>query len=119
MIATWNVRGLNASIKQRDVLDFVRKNKLGLIGLLETKLKKGSIDDLLRRYFGCWQSVDNCDQYPRGRIWILWRTGEFSCRVIQKDKWYIHLEAHSLSLHSVVTLTIVYAPNELLERYAL
>lgn len=43
MLATWNVRGLNASEKQCDVMDFVYKNKLGLVGLLETKLRKDKL----------------------------------------------------------------------------
>lgn len=40
MLATWNVKGMNATEKQRDVTNFVYKNNLGFVGLIKTKLKK-------------------------------------------------------------------------------
>lgn len=79
MIVTWNTRGMNASEKQRDVVDFVYKNKVGLVGLLETKLKKEKLNSIHLRFFQSWSSIDNCAMHPRSRIWVLGRAGEFHC----------------------------------------
>lgn len=117
MIGTWNVRGLNASVKQRDAVDFVHNNKLGLVGFLETKLRSDKLTSIYNRYFQQWLSLDNCDQHPRGRIWVLWREGEFKCTQLAHDKDFIHLHVQSIALQHQFHLTIVYASNDSLERY--
>lgn len=71
MLATWNVRGMNTEEKQREVGSFVHKNKLGLVGLLETKLKKNKLLSCYNKLFQGWKSLDNCAHQPRSRIWIL------------------------------------------------
>lgn len=38
-IVNWNIRGLNWPNKQEDVRAFLYSTKLGLVGLLETKVK--------------------------------------------------------------------------------
>lgn len=44
MLGSWNVRGLNAVDKQREVVHYIRSNKLSLVGLLETKLNKEKLE---------------------------------------------------------------------------
>jgi len=39
-IASWNVRGLNNPNKQKDAKLFLSKSKVGLMGLVETKVRK-------------------------------------------------------------------------------
>jgi len=38
-IASWNMKGLNVPNKQQEVRDFYFRNKQGLIGLVEIKVK--------------------------------------------------------------------------------
>lgn len=54
MLASWNVRGLNASEKQRDIVHFVNTNKMGMIGFLETKLKKEKLNRVHKQFFHQW-----------------------------------------------------------------
>ena len=37
-IYCWNVRGLNSPLKQYEVVNLMKKNKLDVCGLIETKL---------------------------------------------------------------------------------
>lgn len=43
---SWNVRELNAPNKQKEVKLLCNEEKVGLIGLLETKIKKDKMDQL-------------------------------------------------------------------------
>jgi hypothetical protein len=43
-ILIWNVRGLNHPSKQREVKSMIRKNKIGLICLIETRVKEAKAD---------------------------------------------------------------------------
>ena len=38
-MGTWNVRGINETVKREEVVDVVRKEKFKLLVLMETKLK--------------------------------------------------------------------------------
>lgn len=39
-LLSWNVRGLNAPTKQKEVKLLYNMEEIGLVGLLETKIKK-------------------------------------------------------------------------------
>lgn len=38
-IACWNIRGIKFLLRQQDLKDFIREKNIGLIGLVETKVK--------------------------------------------------------------------------------
>ncbi|KAF8395677.1 hypothetical protein HHK36_019627 [Tetracentron sinense] len=44
---TWNVRGLNNSLRQNDVKAFLHQYKMSLAGLLETKVRQDSVDKVM------------------------------------------------------------------------
>ncbi|KAJ8419711.1 LOW QUALITY PROTEIN: hypothetical protein Cgig2_028801 [Carnegiea gigantea] len=44
-VSSWNIRGLNWPNKQEDVHSFLQFNKVGLIGLLETKVKEKNLKE--------------------------------------------------------------------------
>lgn len=119
MLATWNVRGMNTADKQRNISHFVHKHKLGFVELLETKLHSHKISTCYNKLFPTWRSINNSDQHPRGRIWILWQESEFEVNALMSDAHFIQLELVCKSTQGRFALTVVYAPNELAERYAL
>lgn len=56
------------------------EEKVGLIGLLDTKIKKDKMeikkdkmDQLADKMFSGWHHTTNLDSYYNGRIWITWR----------------------------------------------
>jgi len=40
LIASWNVQGLNWPNKQEDVKLFLQQNDIGMVGLIETKIRQ-------------------------------------------------------------------------------
>lgn len=119
MIAAWNVRGLNASLKQRDVFQFLHKTQVGLVGLFETKLTVNKIKHCHAKYFPGWNSLDTCAYHPRCRVWVLWKIDEFEVVDYTLDAAYVHMEV--LWRHKQIRfhLTMVYAHNAFADRLVL
>ncbi|XP_060182858.1 uncharacterized protein LOC132612786 [Lycium barbarum] len=72
-LLSWNVRGLNGPNKQKEVKLLYIEERVGLIGLLETKIKKDKIQQVANNMFGGWNHINNLDYHYNGRIWITWR----------------------------------------------
>ena len=51
-IASWNVRGLNDPTKQKEVKNFVSKENVHVIGVLETKIKQPNERKICGKCFG-------------------------------------------------------------------
>ena len=47
----WNIRGLNRPQKQKEVFNFLCKNRIGIACLVETKIKNESFADLYTNVF--------------------------------------------------------------------
>lgn len=73
-ILSWNVRGLNAPNKQKEIKLLCNEERVGLIGLLETKVKQNKVDQLANKMFGVWQYITNLEHHYNGRIWITWKS---------------------------------------------
>ena len=58
-IASWNIRGLNWPNKQEDVKLFLHSNKIGLVGLLETKIKEKKVQKVASNLFPSWRWIHN------------------------------------------------------------
>ncbi|KAJ9536410.1 hypothetical protein OSB04_un000423 [Centaurea solstitialis] len=116
-LACWNIRGLNAPIKQMEVRDLIRSSNLSFCALLETHVQQDGLSAIVSSVFGSWKWVSNAHVSLRGvRILFTWdeRIGDVMV-----------LEAHSQFLHCLVKLrandvsffaTIVYGSNSLNER---
>lgn len=55
----WNVRGLNSSLKQQEVIRFILQQKVGLVGLVKTKIKNNNFSDIYSRMFQNWSITTN------------------------------------------------------------
>ena len=53
-ILTWNVRALNCHNKWEDIKNFLHANKVGLVGLLETRVKLYNVDVTRGNLFQNW-----------------------------------------------------------------
>lgn len=69
----WNIRGLNGPNKQKEVKLLCSKENIGLVGLLETKIKRNKIENVARSMFGGWEYITNLESHHNGRIWLSWR----------------------------------------------
>jgi len=72
-ILTWNIRGLNSPNKQEDIKDFLSKQQVGLVALLETNDKQKKIVEVATRLFTGYNWCTNVDFNPKVRIWVAWK----------------------------------------------
>ncbi|XP_074315320.1 uncharacterized protein LOC141651511 [Silene latifolia] len=115
-IGFWNIRGLNKRNKQGDVRRLLHINKVGLFGLVETKVKSININKVQHSLGDRWRFLNNNDLKEGGRIWLLWDPTLFHVTLLQKDVQVIHVAvAHLLSGFSW-TCSVVYGFNKDSER---
>jgi len=89
-ICSWNVRGLTWPNKQEDTHFFLQLHQVGLIGMLETKVKVHKVDKVANKLFRGWQWVHNFNAINKGRIWVAWRPQWYSVHLLSKFDQYIH-----------------------------
>ncbi|XP_074301473.1 uncharacterized protein LOC141632867 [Silene latifolia] len=118
-IGFWNVRGLNDLNKQKVVKWFLHNNGVGLFGLLETKLKPGTLLNKPTSICDGWSISTNCSWHKGGRIWILWKPDCFDVNFISYSAQHIHMVVTSRADNKTFKLTMIYAFNGLEERVAL
>ena len=69
-ILSWNVRGLNHKEKCFSVRELIEKQDIGLLGLLETRIKAHKMGTLYLSMFSNWCFTNNIPWHPGGRIVI-------------------------------------------------
>lgn len=92
-VGCWNIRGLNDSLKQKEVRQLITKGKLHLIGILETKVvgnKKSSIQSAIMRD---WEWTDNSDLTNGGRIWVGWNPTHVKVNICSRSAQAITITA--------------------------
>src|SRR3954464_15756464 len=71
-IICWNVRGINSKRKLYELRDFANKHSSDVLCLVETKVKEGSMPDILKSFFLGWKLLHNYAHDDSGRIWLLY-----------------------------------------------
>ncbi|XP_075092061.1 uncharacterized protein LOC142172176 [Nicotiana tabacum] len=115
-ILWWNVRGLNAPNKQKEVKLLYSREGIGLAGLVETKIKGSKIEQVANKLFEGWGSMTNLDYHPNERIWLVWRTDYSQIRMVSGMAQAITYEVVYRSLQKIMMLTVVYVFNTKEER---
>lgn len=81
-IASWNIRGLNKSLKQKSVRTFLDTHHIDIFGILESKLNQNSLDSMMRIRFHDMQALHNFDFSSKGRILIFWNPSYANINVL-------------------------------------
>ncbi|KAL1554773.1 hypothetical protein AAHA92_15296 [Salvia divinorum] len=97
IVATWNVREMQQLSKQAVIADFVRKHKIDMIGLLETKLKAKNYSYLMKNRFKEWKNIDNFNKSDKSRMLLLWNPSRVALELINVDVQTIHTKIRPLS----------------------
>ncbi|KAJ8438642.1 hypothetical protein Cgig2_016388 [Carnegiea gigantea] len=118
-IASWNIRGLNWPNKQEDVKMFPHSNKIGLVGLLEIKIKEKNIQKVASNLFPSWRWIHNFHLNSRGRIWVAWRPSTYQIKLIRMSEQLIHCEVTQLSTNKHFYLSMIYGLNHEQQRESL
>ncbi|XP_062080369.1 uncharacterized protein LOC133785130 [Humulus lupulus] len=116
-IGSWNVRGLNKKGKQEVVLEFCNVNKIGIGGLLETKLKGNKVQELMDNKFTNWEF--HTSPIVEGRLLIKWRKSFVKVVVISESTQHVHCMVKMAGQADTFSLTFVYGLNSIEDRKVL
>ncbi|XP_062115678.1 uncharacterized protein LOC133829870 [Humulus lupulus] len=108
---SWNVRGLNTHHKQREVKKLISYHKVGLIGLLETRVKAHKLGALYLHMFSGWCFTPNNAWHNGGRIVADWNPIMFSVSIIKCSSQLIHLLVRPLDKGTGFYVSFVYGFN--------
>jgi exonuclease III len=113
---SWNMRGLNDPIKQKEVASFVRANNLSLFGLLEHKIREANYPRIINYMFPGWSFVHNSALAPNGRICVVWDPSILTLSVVSQSSQSIHCCVQHVSDDFKFFVNFVYGSNLYLER---
>ncbi|PKK59507.1 DNase I-like protein [Rhizophagus irregularis] len=124
-ITTINVAGLNTSLKQEQVLNFMKINKINILGVTETKLKNSIVENLYQneKEYTSWWTCDDDNYYSTGVGIIMEKA--YAKHVQTKDLFKGRLIHLTMFMKGKIRLSIIlvynYANNtqkpEILELY--
>jgi hypothetical protein len=91
-LVLWNIRGINNLLKQKEVRSFVRRVKVSLICLLETRVKVEKAEKIKENIVPGWGFLLNYDNHHLRRIWICWNKDVVEVNLIRKHEQSISCE---------------------------
>lgn len=115
-LASWNVRGLNSPLKQKEVRHLISSNKIAICGILETRVREPNFEVTKSLTFGGWDVIHNYVCCPNGRIWVAWNPSLVRFEVLQSTAQAIHGKVVILDSNYFFVCSFVYGSNGPLER---
>ena len=119
IIYSWNVRGLNNPLKHHEVIGLMKKFRMDICGLLETKLILSRVASLHRLRLRDWKYISNADAASIARIVVFWNPSTFSIDLISSTTQALHLFVHSMISQYNFQITFVYGFNSIFARRSL
>ncbi|XP_074291826.1 uncharacterized protein LOC141618631 [Silene latifolia] len=110
---------MNNPNKQLEIKRFLYRNKIGLFGLVETKIKELDFLSTLNKLGHYWEGVNNNNHHPGGRVWIIWIPQLFSVMTIDSSHQHITVEVTDSGTGDSFWYTIIYGLNTEVERLSL
>ena len=98
-------------LKQTGVLKHLKRNKIAIMGLLETKLNHQALDWMARNKLHGWRMADNFSHHPNGRILVIWKEDLVHMDIIQTTDQVIHCLATCKSSDIAFYISFVCAFN--------
>lgn len=119
IIYSWNIRGLNNPLKQHEVVSLMKKRKMDVCGLLETKLSPCRVASMHRLRLRHWQYYTNVDVANTARILVFWNPATVKVDLIASSAQGLHISVHSLISQYHFLISFVYGFNTISARRAL
>ncbi|XP_019238406.1 PREDICTED: uncharacterized protein LOC109218498 [Nicotiana attenuata] len=108
IIVSWNIRELNKSFKQQELKKFLLSNKVDLIAVLETRVKKHRVQKIRMKIGIDWHFKDNYENAPNGRIWLIWKEANIHVAVLENIDQMIHCLVKDKNSAFTSYITFVY-----------
>ncbi|XP_062099879.1 uncharacterized protein LOC133805734 [Humulus lupulus] len=116
-ILSWNVRGLNGVNKHSSVSDICKSNRIGVGGLLETKMKGSKISRFIDLHFPNWDYYTS--SVIEGRLLIVWRKSFVKITVLEESNQFVHCLVKLTGVQQDFGVTFVYGLNSIEGRRSL
>ena len=118
-ISNWNIRGLNQPLKQIEISKFILANDLGVLGILETKVRLQNHNKIKRVLPNHWTFISNSQSNSIDRIWIGWNPSKVNLTVLKCTSQFIHVYIESLDQSIQFFASFVYGVNSIQDRRTL
>jgi hypothetical protein len=112
----WNVRGLNHPFKQKEVKSMIKVHNIGLICLIETRVKSHKANEIRTCIVPDWDYAYNYDQHFLGRIWISWKKSMFEVTVLDKSHQSINCVIKAIKDNLCWCHSFIYGDNKGMDR---
>ncbi|XP_052624831.1 uncharacterized protein LOC128132349 [Lactuca sativa] len=115
--SAWNVRGSNKFVKQKEVIDVIRSNNLGICAVIESHVKVLNLKNICVKNFGQWDWISNNKSCEAGtRIIVGWNPRLFDVIMLSQSKQVIHCYVKVCNSDVGMYLSFIYAASNYIER---
>ncbi|XP_074315540.1 uncharacterized protein LOC141651738 [Silene latifolia] len=90
----------------------MNNQRIGLFGLLETKISGGNVSNLTLNLFDGWCVTTNSHTHKGGRVWMLWQPQLFDVQIQSYNPQFIHAKITVIVTGKSFFYTLVYAFND-------
>lgn len=114
-IASWNVRGFNKLLKQKNAQGMI-KNILSIFGLYEVKIKEQIIDRIMETKFSGMSFIHNFHLCDKSRILVMWNNSMVKVDLIFMTDQVIHVNVVCLGSQRVFIASFIYGLHSVVDR---
>ncbi|XP_062113350.1 uncharacterized protein LOC133824482 [Humulus lupulus] len=107
-----NVQGINSQHKHQDIKHLILSKNVGLVSLLETKVKNKNMGSLYNSLFSGWFFTDNNPWIDKGRIIVAWNPKVYSLDIRLCTTQLIHCLVQVPNQAGSCFITFVYGFND-------
>lgn len=101
--------GLNKPFKQKEFKNFLLKNKVDLIGCLQTKVRQQNVNKITRKFDTDWRFHFDYTQVPNGRIWLGWKQSYVALTILESTpQVHCHVEDKNSQFQSKISFVYGY-----------
>ncbi|GJU85620.1 sodium/hydrogen exchanger 6, partial [Tanacetum coccineum] len=119
-VASWNIRGLNRSPKQKEVRQVVNENNLSVCAILESHVDVAAVYDTCKKVYNRWKWTSNGGFCSKGsRIILGWNDDLVDVMIIAQTNQVMHVQVNTRADHKTLFCSFVYADNYYIDRRVL
>ncbi|XP_048498200.1 uncharacterized protein LOC104901151 [Beta vulgaris subsp. vulgaris] len=98
--------------KQNEVKSYINSHAVGLVSLLETKVKARILGMVYQRVFPGWCFTSNSSMHDGGRILLAWKATSFNVTIVKITSQLIHCLVQPIGKTTGFYCSLVYAYND-------
>ncbi|GJV99689.1 RNA-directed DNA polymerase, eukaryota, reverse transcriptase zinc-binding domain protein [Tanacetum coccineum] len=119
-VASWNIRGLNRSPKQKEVRQVVNENNLSVYAILESHVDVAVVYDTCKKVCSRWKWTSNGNLCSKGsRIILGWNDDLVDVMIMAQTNQVMHVQVNTRIDNKTLFCSFIYADNYYFDRRAL